>query len=91
MYCFGLGLTLASILKSRIILTHEERSKVVEKSVYTSKQIKLRPMRKLVEFVRQFKEKPLWLDHFKYYYDTGKFVDCTPSTMDQCPVHGKKR
>ena len=50
MYCFGLGLTLASILKSRIILTHEERSKVVEKSVYTSKQIKLRPMRKLVEF-----------------------------------------
>ncbi|MHC1625090.1 MAG: metal-dependent transcriptional regulator [Methermicoccaceae archaeon] len=48
-------------------------------------------LRKLVEFVRQFKEKPLWLDHFKYYYDTGKFVDCTPSTMDQCPVHGKKR
>ena len=45
---------------------------------------------KFVEFVQRFKEGPRWLDHFKYFYETGKYVECTPRTASNCPVHGNK-
>ena len=40
-----------------------------------------------VSFVKQTKDSPRWLDHFNYYHDTGKFIECTPSTSKKCPVH----
>jgi len=45
---------------------------------------------KFVEFVQRFKEGPRWLDHFKYFYETGEYVECTPRTASSCPVHGNK-
>jgi len=45
---------------------------------------------KFVEFVQRFKEGPRWLDHFKYFYETGEYVECTPRTASNCPVHGNK-
>lgn len=45
---------------------------------------------KFVEFVQRFKEGPRWLDHFKYFFETGEYVECTPRTESNCPVHGRK-
>jgi DtxR family Mn-dependent transcriptional regulator len=45
---------------------------------------------KFVEFVNKKKDTPRWLDHFNYYYETGNYVECQPSTKNKCPVHGKK-
>lgn len=44
---------------------------------------------KFVEFVQLREGGPLWLDHFKYYYKTGKYIACTPKDREKCPVHGK--
>jgi DtxR family Mn-dependent transcriptional regulator len=46
---------------------------------------------KFVEFVKCFKEGPRWLDHFKYFYETGEYVECTPRNSSKCPVHGMKK
>lgn len=43
-----------------------------------------------VEFVRQKEEGPLWLDHFKYFFETGEYIECSPEDRVSCPVHGKK-
>ncbi|MEX2737906.1 MAG: metal-dependent transcriptional regulator [Candidatus Wukongarchaeota archaeon] len=45
---------------------------------------------KFVKFVHQPKEEPRWLDHFKYFYETGEYVECTPKNEENCPVHGKR-
>ncbi|MCM1986932.1 metal-dependent transcriptional regulator [Methanococcoides seepicolus] len=46
---------------------------------------------KFVEFINKKEELPLWLEHFRYFYNTGEYVECTPATQDGCPVHGKKK
>jgi DtxR family Mn-dependent transcriptional regulator len=45
---------------------------------------------KFVEFIRMKEENPRWLDHFNYFFETGKYIECTPVTKKNCPVHGKK-
>ncbi|MDO9536801.1 MAG: metal-dependent transcriptional regulator [Thermoplasmata archaeon] len=45
---------------------------------------------KFVEFVQIKEKEPRWLEHFNYYYETGRYVECTRDTSDECPVHGKK-
>ena len=45
---------------------------------------------RFVEFVQHAEGKSRWLDHFMYYDKTGKYIECTPKTRSQCPVHGKK-
>jgi DtxR family Mn-dependent transcriptional regulator len=45
---------------------------------------------KFVEFVQQTEGRSRWLDHFKYYDETGEYIECTPENRDRCPVHGKK-
>ena len=45
---------------------------------------------KFVKFVYKKKEVPRWLDHFKYFYETGHYVECNPSNEEKCPVHGEK-
>ena len=47
-------------------------------------------MTKFVEFVQKKGEGPLWLDHFKYFYKTGEYIECSPLDRDTCPVHGEK-
>ena len=46
-------------------------------------------MTKFVGFVQKSEKSPRWLDHFNYYYETGKYVECTPRNSKNCPVHGK--
>ena len=46
---------------------------------------------KFVEFVHMKEDTPRWLDHFNYYYETGKYVECQPSTQKYCPVHKNKK
>ncbi len=46
---------------------------------------------KFVEFVKRFEDNPRWLDHFKYFYETGKYVECTRENASDCPVHGRKK
>lgn len=46
---------------------------------------------KFVAFVNQKKEGPRWLDHFKYFFETGEYVECSPKDMESCPVHGRKK
>ena len=46
---------------------------------------------KFVEFVQHFKEGPRWLDHFNYFYESGKYIDCHSQESSNCPIHGKKK
>jgi len=36
----------------------------------------MKRLTKFVDFVRDFEESPRWLNHFKYYYTTGKHFSC---------------
>ncbi|UCD14329.1 MAG: metal-dependent transcriptional regulator [Thermoplasmatales archaeon] len=45
---------------------------------------------KFVEFVQRFKGGPRWLDHFKYFYETGKYIECTLIDTAKCPFHRHK-
>lgn len=51
----------------------------------------MKRLTKFVEFVHKFKDAPIWLDHFKYYYETGKYIECTPKYSEKCPFHGQKK
>ncbi len=46
---------------------------------------------KFVEFVHRKKEGTRWVGHFKYFYETGQYVECNPSNAEECPVHGRKK
>jgi DtxR family Mn-dependent transcriptional regulator len=46
---------------------------------------------KFVEFIRRKEETPRWLDHFNYYFETGKYIECNPQNKEKCPVHGKMK
>ena len=45
---------------------------------------------KFVEFVHHKEEGPLWLDHFKFFYETGEYIGCSPRDRESSPVHGEK-
>lgn len=36
----------------------------------------MKRLTKFVSFVQDFDERPRWLDHFNYYYTTGKHFNC---------------
>jgi DtxR family Mn-dependent transcriptional regulator len=40
---------------------------------------------KFVEFVKRFEDSPRWLDHFKHFYETGEYVECTQKTHPYLP------
>ena len=44
----------------------------------------LERLTKFVEFVGESEEGPLWLDHFKLYYTTGKYIGCPPEEREKC-------
>lgn len=50
-----------------------------------------RTLEKFVEFVDMQGESKIWIEHFRYFVQTGKYVECFPETRESCPVHGKKK
>ena len=46
---------------------------------------------RFVEFVQRFDDGPRWLDHFKYFYETGNYVECALKNTSVCPVHGGRK
>jgi len=45
---------------------------------------------RFVEFVSASEDRARWLDHFEYFYETGKFIECCPGNDMDCPVHGSR-
>jgi DtxR family Mn-dependent transcriptional regulator len=58
---------------------------------HTLTKISFDKLTKFVEFVQHTDGKSRWLDHFKYYDQTGIYIECNPSNQSQCPVHGNKK
>ena len=58
---------------------------------HTLTKISFEKLTKFVEFVQHTDGKSRWLDHFKYYDQTGTYIKCNPSNRSQCPVHGNKK
>ena len=50
----------------------------------------MRKLRKFVEFAKLEDGCTRWLDHFKYYDETGKYILCTPKDQERCPIHSKE-
>ena len=46
-------------------------------------------LRKFVEFAKLEDGCTRWLDHFKYFDETGKYIVCTPKDQEKCPIHAK--
>ncbi len=46
---------------------------------------------KFVEFVKRFEDSPKWLDHFKHFYETGEYIECTQKNSSASPVHKHKQ
>ena len=49
----------------------------------------MKKLRKFVEFVKLENGCSRWLDHFKYFDETGKYIQCTPKNEEKCPIHSK--
>lgn len=45
---------------------------------------------KFVEYIDRREEWPHWLEHFRHFYTTGEYIECTPTARDNCPINGKK-
>ena len=45
---------------------------------------------KFVEFVKRFEDSPRWLNHFKHFYETGEYVECTQKNPSISPAHEHK-
>ena len=49
----------------------------------------MRKLRKFVKFAKLEDGCKRWLDHFRYYDETGKYIVCTPKDQEKCPIHSK--
>ena len=49
----------------------------------------MRKLRKFVKFAKLDDGCTKWLDHFKYYDETGRYIVCTPKDQERCPIHSK--
>ena len=49
----------------------------------------MRKLRKFVKFAKLEEGCTRWLDHFKYFDETGKYILCTPKDQENCPIHAK--
>ena len=50
----------------------------------------MRKLRKFVKFAKLDEGCTRWLDHFKYFDETGKYIVCTPKYQEKCPIHSKE-
>ena len=48
-------------------------------------------LRKFVEFSRFEDGCSRWLDHFKYFHETGEYIKCNLKTSKNCPIHKTKK
>ena len=48
-----------------------------------------RALKKFVEFTDKEDESKIWIEHFRYFVQTGEYVYCSPENRDKCPVHSK--
>ncbi len=51
----------------------------------------LEVLTKFVKFVNMPKDGSRWLDHFKHFYETGEYIECSPMRPEDCPIHGKNK
>lgn len=47
-------------------------------------------LKKFVEFTDKEDESRIWIEHFRYFVETEKYIYYSPENRDKCPVHGKK-
>ena len=47
----------------------------------------MKRLTKFVEFVQKFKDTPICLEHFKFYYETGNYIECSPPYSKNCPFY----
>ncbi len=47
----------------------------------------VKKLRKFIEYAKRENACSRWLDHFKYFDETGKFIICTPEKEFNCPIH----
>ena len=81
-------------LKSFLMLLGVEEKIADEDACKIEHHVNQETMRKLKKFVKFAKLEDgctRWLDHFKYYDDTGKYIVCTPKDQEICPIHSKER
>ena len=81
-------------LKSFLMLLGVEEKIAEEDACKIEHHVNQETMRKLKKFVKFAKLEDgctRWLDHFKYYDDTGKYIVCTPKDQEICPIHSKER
>ena len=79
-------------LKSFLILLGVDEKIADEDACKIEHHVNQETMRKLRKFVKFAKLEDgcnRWLDHFKYYDDTGKYIVCTPKDQEKCPIHAK--
>jgi len=50
----------------------------------------MRKLRKFVKFAKLDDGCTRWLDHFKYFDETGRYIACTPKDQERCPIHSKE-
>lgn len=47
----------------------------------------VKKLRKFIEYAKRENACSRWLDHFKYFDETGKFIICSPKKEFNCPIH----
>ena len=80
-------------LKSFLILLGVDEEIADEDACKIEHHVNPETMRKLQKFVKFAKLEDgctRWLDHFKYYDETGKYIVCTPKDQEKCPIHSKE-
>ena len=80
-------------LKNFLIILGVDEKIADEDACKIEHQVNSETMRKLRKFVKFAKLEDgctKWLDHFKYYDETGKYILCTPKDQESCPIHSKK-
>jgi len=81
-------------LKSFLILLGVEDKIAEEDACKIEHHVNSETMRKLRNFVKFAKLEDgckRWIDHFRYFDDTGKYIICTPKNQQRCPIHSKKK
>lgn len=47
-------------------------------------------LRKFVEFAKLEDGCTRWLDHYRYFEETGRYITCSPKNGKKCPMHLKE-
>ncbi|MFW6120266.1 MAG: metal-dependent transcriptional regulator [Petrotogales bacterium] len=53
--------------------------------------VTMEKLTRFVEFVQLFKDDIRWLDHFKYFCETGEYIECSLKDSNECPFYKRKK